>query len=636
MFKKSTCLFLVITLFTLNIVYANDNSTISKQGEVFSQKFVRGKGQPETEVVTFNATSGKYKISIKNGDNEEDNKGNNNNDDNLYDRIIKFIDTAGNEYEIFTGLPDQSVLIKEEMDNKVEEYINSKEPEDMKNLNSVNPNFINITKTNYGYVENTKVTIKIKDENFIPYMVYQSPNNNIDFTYNKETRILEFYLYDNLSYTFMVMGRFAIKFIDSAGNEYEVYTGLPDKKISIKEEMDNKVEEHINSKSSEYEFMKELSYINPNFITITKAEDVEKVTVSINVKDKSYIPFIIYQVFDNDSMGHMNFSYDEENSILVFDIYDDLTYTFIPMGRVPIKFIDSAGNEYEVHTLPGQKFTIKEEFGNRPHEYLGFRKWQYMNENLITIERDTISSNMKVYIKLKDRNFIPYFVYQFHYDESIDEIEFTSLKGYGYDEETGIIDITIHEDLNFTFMPVAKVSSSRFFEQAGKDFDLSNKETEIKMFNIIKNEPGFVEISLDYLRNYPGNTWNPENIFYTIQDSSEKYVLGSQRIDDNYNFIHTDNYTIKLDSSKLGSSYPSDIYTISLWENDFSGTNRIWAQNVFVEGKRSNESWSDSEIKLIAEEYSPILAFNQYEEFFPLSLDELFGSKMPASMKTKN
>ncbi len=71
MFKKFTCLFLVITLFALNIVYANDNSMISKQGEVFSQKFVRGKGQPQTETATFSTLSGKYKITIQNGDSKK-------------------------------------------------------------------------------------------------------------------------------------------------------------------------------------------------------------------------------------------------------------------------------------------------------------------------------------------------------------------------------------------------------------------------------------------------------------------------------------------------------------------------------------------------------------------------------------
>jgi len=279
-----------------------------------------------------------------------------------------------------------------------------------------------------------------------------------------------------------------------------------------------------------------------------------------------------------------------------------------PLPPSDTLFTDSRGNTYRVTTGdPTATITIRECNRESSHYFESFKI--PLLENLLVIESDSDIGSMAVTIYLADDDYVPISLYKIHPNGDIE------LYPFFFDEVERTIEFVIHEGMEFTFMPIA-VQASLIEPLA---FDITKQ-----MFNIVRNEGGTVEISLDFLRNYPRGSnryyWLPNQVFYTVTDHSGNIIAGGSN-----SIVANNDFNIRLNGLSQG------VYTITLAYRA-RRLNTIWSQDIFVEG--TQRAWTEWEISNIASRFAPILVLHREEEFYPVSLDYLFGSQVPNFMQS--
>ncbi|WP_175990121.1 carboxypeptidase regulatory-like domain-containing protein [Bacillus sp. Marseille-Q1617] len=150
-----------------------------------------------------------------------------------------------------------------------------------------------------------------------------------------------------------------------------------------------------------------------------------------------------------------------------------------------------------------------------------------------------------------------------------------------------------------------------------------------KMFNIKRNDSdGNFEAELTYLQNIddsPFEIGNPE-YYYKIYkqtgvDSDPSELVGVTEMED-------DDLTIK---KKLNNG----VYQVKLFEDDSFSSEEdfaddlFWIQDIYIE--RSPRLMSQSEISEMARKYAPITVFQEDEQFFPISFEELLSADIPTT-----
>ncbi|QTC40439.1 carboxypeptidase regulatory-like domain-containing protein [Bacillus sp. V3] len=150
-----------------------------------------------------------------------------------------------------------------------------------------------------------------------------------------------------------------------------------------------------------------------------------------------------------------------------------------------------------------------------------------------------------------------------------------------------------------------------------------------KMFNIKRNDSdGNFEAELTYLQNIddsPFEIGNPE-YYYKIYkqtgvDSDPSELVGVTEMED-------DDLTIK---KKLNNG----VYQVKLFEDDSLSSEEnfaddlFWIQDIYIE--RAPRLMSQSEISEMARKYAPITVFQEDEQFFPISFEELLSADIPTT-----
>ena len=280
------------------------------------------------------------------------------------------------------------------------------------------------------------------------------------------------------------------------------------------------------------------------------------------------------------------------------------------IGQGGVVFTDSRGN---VHNIMGGGTNVTIRESNRASsDYIDTALERPMLDNLITITRGDVENSISVLIELRDDDVVPYLLYRIFPNGDME------LRPFFFNEEDRTISFVVTDNhAEVTFMPVTANISLTTRRNMARNIN------DRRMFNIIHNSGGTVEISLDFLRTRPTGptySWAINRMFYTVRDSSGAVVSGGRT-----SFIEDSDFRISLSGLAQG------VYSVRI-EYEQRGFVLVWEQDIYTEGVATANRWSRDEISQIAARFAPIVVLNPDEEFYPVGLDFMFGNNMPTFM----
>lgn len=184
------------------------------------------------------------------------------------------------------------------------------------------------------------------------------------------------------------------------------------------------------------------------------------------------------------------------------------------------------------------------------------------------------------------------------------------------DAQTDIImesETTVYES-SVVFEGDINIESFEFVEFSHPQYYAANDSSDdyVKMFNIISNSNGKIEVELTDINNN-WSKWcekfgerDPE-VFVIIKDLKSGKTTRIDLPDKNCRFTFT--------------SDVSSTYEIAVLEEDVIFNDKIWVQDVFLQKK---PTLSEQQITQLASKYSPILLYTGNEKYAPMDLNDLF------------
>lgn len=141
-----------------------------------------------------------------------------------------------------------------------------------------------------------------------------------------------------------------------------------------------------------------------------------------------------------------------------------------------------------------------------------------------------------------------------------------------------------------------------------------------KMFNILTNDnSGNFEAELTYLQNIdnsPFENGNPEYYYkiYKLNGTEAKptKTVGATDLED--------------DSLLIKKKLENGTYQVKIYEDDVAADDLFWIQDIYIE--KAPSLMTQSEISEVAKKYAPITVFQEGEEHFPISFEELFAANI--------